>query len=224
MSSPAESIFRERNRTAPQKASAVWPYFKRLLDLLGAFALMIVFSPVIVITAIILGFGGGGILFSQRRIGRNGKPFRCYKFRSMVPHAEQALTQLLENDPMARAEWESTQKLRHDPRVTRIGAFLRKTSLDELPQLINVFRGEMSLVGPRPIIEAELVRYGRASRWYTCVRPGITGLWQVSGRSDTDYRRRIALDIFYSKNHGFKVDILILFKTVLIVLNRRGAY
>ena len=142
----------------------------------------------------------------------------------MVPDAEQKLQRLLAEDPIAQQEWLRDQKLRKDPRVTRTGQFLRKTSLDELPQLLNVIKGEMSLIGPRPIVDDELPRYGRASRWYLAVSPGMTGLWQVSGRNDTDYRRRVALDSYYVRNRSFRLDLMILAKTVSVIVGRRGAY
>jgi UDP-galactose-lipid carrier transferase len=141
----------------------------------------------------------------------------------MVKDADRVLRRVLETDPAARAEWEATQKLRVDPRVTSIGRFLRDTSLDELPQLINVLRGEMSLVGPRPIVEAEIVRYGRDIDHYYDARPGMTGLWQVSGRSDTSYQRRVQLDVWYVKNWSLWHDIAILLKTVPAVLSKDGA-
>ena len=167
---------------------------------------------------------GGPILFAHRRVGHNGRHFYCLKFRSMAIDAEQRLADLLAVDPEARAEWERDHKLRNDPRVTRLGAFLRKTSLDELPQLFNVLRGEMSLVGPRPIVEAEVAKYGRRFRQYCAVKPGITGLWQVSGRNDTSYRTRVALDCVYAKRRNVGLDAYILACTVPAVLARRGSY
>ena len=167
---------------------------------------------------------GGPVLFAHRRIGRDGKTFRCLKFRSMAIDAEARLADLLANDPVARAEWEADHKLRHDPRVTRLGAFLRKSSLDELPQLLNVLKGEMSLVGPRPIVEAEIAKYGRRFRQYCAVKPGITGLWQVSGRNDTSYRTRVALDCVYARQRSAWLDAKVLACTIPAVLSRRGSY
>jgi lipopolysaccharide/colanic/teichoic acid biosynthesis glycosyltransferase len=146
------------------------------------------------------------------------------KFRSMVVNADQMLKQLLDTDPQARAEWESGFKLKNDVRVTRIGRFLRRTSLDELPQLWNVMRGEMSLVGPRPIVDEELARYGADVKYYLQVRPGMTGLWQVSGRSNTDYATRVSLDVDYVKNWSVLRDVVILFKTIRVVVKGHGAY
>lgn len=223
MSSPAGFIDLERNKAAPHVSSVVWPFFKRLLDLLGALALLIVFSPIIATSVVTLGLCGGDILFTQWRVGRGGKAFRCYKFRTMIPDAEEFLKIMIEQDPAVRAEWQRDQKLRYDPRITRIGSFLRKTSLDELPQLINVFKGDMSLVGPRPAMTCQIDLYGRAARWYCSVRPGITGLWQVTARGDSDFRRRTALDCYYARRNSFSMDMSILVRTVWVVLSAKGA-
>jgi lipopolysaccharide/colanic/teichoic acid biosynthesis glycosyltransferase len=201
------------------------PALKRALDLFGAAALLAVLAVPLVLIALLVRVDGGPALFAHRRIGRGGVPFRCLKFRTMVPDAEARLAALLATDPAARAEWEATRKLRDDPRITRIGRFLRASSLDELPQLINVLRGEMSLVGPRPVPEAELAAcYGAAAEHYKSVRPGITGLWQVSGRSDTSYADRVALDVAYVTRPSLREDLRILLRTPLVVLFRRGAY
>jgi lipopolysaccharide/colanic/teichoic acid biosynthesis glycosyltransferase len=163
-------------------------------------------------------------LFRHRRLGRDGRAFSCLKFRTMTMDAEARLTQLLADDPEARAEWERDHKLRNDPRVTALGAFLRRSSLDELPQLFNVLRGEMSLVGPRPIAPAEAARYGRRYRCYCQVKPGITGLWQVSGRNDLSYRSRIAMDCLYAKAKSPALDLWVLAATIPAVLLRKGSY
>ncbi len=167
---------------------------------------------------------GGPAIFAHQRVGQSGRMFPCFKFRTMHVDAEQQLRDLLARDPAARAEWEREFKLRNDPRITGIGHFLRRTSLDELPQLFNVIRGEMSLVGPRPVIRAELERYGDDVDYFLMVRPGMTGLWQVSGRNDVDYETRVYLDTWYVKNWSLWYDIAILFKTVRVVLARKGAY
>ncbi|HGU1916798.1 TPA: sugar transferase, partial [Escherichia coli] len=146
------------------------------------------------------------------------------KFRSMVTNSKEVLENLLLNDPVSKMEWDATFKLKNDPRVTKIGAFLRRTSLDELPQLFNVLKGEMSLVGPRPIIDEELERYNDEVEYYLLSKPGMTGLWQVSGRSDVDYETRVYLDTWYVKNWSMWNDLVILFKTVNVVLRRDGAY
>ena len=166
----------------------------------------------------------GPVIFKHRRIGKDGKEFYCYKFRSMCVDADVKLKELLEKDPEARAEWDKDFKLKNDPRITRSGAFLRKTSLDELPQIFNVLKGEMSLVGPRPIIQAEVPRYGKFIEDYYLVRPGITGMWQTSGRNDIDYEERVQMDTWYVRNWNFWFDIVLLWRTFKIVWGGRGAY
>ena len=195
------------------------------MNVVIALALLLFLLPVMIAVAIaVYAQDGGPILFAHRRIGLNGRIFPCLKFRSMAVDAEARLAELLASDPGARAEWDRDHKLRRDPRVTPLGAFLRKTSLDELPQLINVLRGDMSLVGPRPIVEAEVVKYGHRFRDYCAVKPGITGLWQVSGRNDTSYRTRVALDCVYARRRSVSLDAYIIACTVPAVLARRGSY
>jgi exopolysaccharide production protein ExoY len=191
---------------------------------LAAFALLF-FLPVMVLVALAIWCQDRGpVFFAHRRIGRDGRKFPCLKFRSMAIDAEERLQELLAADPTARAEWERDHKLRNDPRVTRLGLFLRKSSLDELPQLLNVIRGEMDLVGPRPIVEAEASRYGARLKHYCAVNPGITGLWQVSGRNDASYRSRVAMDCVYAKSKSLPLDLWILVVTVPAVLMRKGSY
>lgn len=197
---------------------------KRTFDVTIASAMLLFALPAMFFIALIMfSTDRGPIVFSHERIGQNGKRFRCLKFRSMVVDSQEALRRHLEMFPQARAEWEATQKLRNDPRITRLGRFLRVTSLDELPQLINVIRGEMSLVGPRPIVQDEIVRYADQIEHYAAVRPGITGLWQVSGRSDVDYDQRVQLDTRYVREWSFLGDLVILFKTVKVVALRTGS-
>jgi lipopolysaccharide/colanic/teichoic acid biosynthesis glycosyltransferase len=185
----------------------------------------VLLSPFFLIVALLVRADGGPAFFAHQRVGRGGKLFGCLKFRSMVVDSQTRLEALLANDPTARAEWEATRKLKNDPRITRIGGFLRSTSLDELPQLINVLRGEMSLVGPRPVQEAEIDRYyGASAAHYMAVRPGITGLWQVSGRSETSYESRVALDVSYVSRPSLLADLSILLRTPVAVLSRRGAH
>lgn len=198
--------------------------FGRAVDLVFVALLTLVFAPVIIIASLMLMGSSGPILFSQVRLGRGGRVFQVYKFRTMIPDAEAALKSILEQQPELRAEWEREFKLKSDPRVTPIGRFLRRTSLDELPQLWNVLVGDMSLVGPRPIEPFEISKYGRFAKHYYAQRPGLTGLWQVSGRSDAGYQRRIVLDAFYSKNRSFLLDLTIIAKTVRVVLKGQGAY
>jgi lipopolysaccharide/colanic/teichoic acid biosynthesis glycosyltransferase len=187
-------------------------------------ALVFLLPIMVLVGCAVFAQDGGPVLFAHRRIGRGGRHFHCLKFRSMAVDAEARLQQLLAADPAARAEWAKDHKLREDPRVTRLGAFLRKTSLDELPQLINVLRGEMSLVGPRPIVDGEVAKYGRRFREYCAVKPGITGLWQVSGRNDTSYRTRVAMDCVYARRRNVGLDAYIIAATVPAVLARRGSY
>lgn len=197
---------------------------KRLFDVVVSLFLLIVLSPLLAYISLQIRRSGPGVLFIQKRIGRNGELFPCYKFRTMVPNAEAILKDLLDRDPIARQEWADKTKITDDPRITPIGHFLRRTSLDELPQLWNVLKGDMSLVGPRPILQHEVEKYGDRLKFYKTVRPGLTGLWQVSGRSDTDYNYRVHLDSWYVKNWALWYDIAILFKTVEVVTSRKGAY
>jgi lipopolysaccharide/colanic/teichoic acid biosynthesis glycosyltransferase len=205
--------------------SRVWQHAsKRGLDIIVASSMLLVLLPVMIGIALLVWLDGKSAIFGHPRVGRDGRIFRCLKFRSMVPNAEQALAELLARDAEAAELWSRSRKLQHDPRITLIGRFLRATSLDELPQLFNVLRGDMSLVGPRPVVTAELTgHYGPAATTYMAVRPGITGLWQVSGRSDTSYAERVALDVRYVQQFSFWGDIKILAKTVPAVLLRRGA-
>lgn len=197
---------------------------KRAFDVLGAGALLLVLAPVFLVLAFLVRRDGGQAFYAHTRIGQGGRGFGCLKFRSMVTDSQARLEALLAGDIEARAEWDATRKLKNDPRVTAVGRFLRKTSLDELPQLINVLRGEMSLVGPRPVVASELsTYYGAAAAHYMAVRPGITGLWQVSGRSDTSYAQRVALDVAYASRPSLWQDIKILLRTPMVVLARRGA-
>ncbi len=199
-------------------------YIKRVFDLVLATLILVFLGPLFLLLTVCVAASGRPIFFAHTRIGRHGRPFRCLKFRTMAPDAERRLAEILERDPRAAAEWQLTRKLKDDPRVTRIGRFLRRTSLDELPQLINVIRGEMSLVGPRPVTAEEVEAYGEHRDYYLQSRPGITGLWQVSGRNQLDFRRRVHLDVFYVQNWSLLRDIVILLMTVRVVFSRRGAY
>ncbi|HDU4380941.1 TPA: undecaprenyl-phosphate galactose phosphotransferase WbaP [Klebsiella pneumoniae subsp. pneumoniae] len=197
---------------------------KRLFDIIASIAIIILLSPVLLYISRQVKKDGGPAIYGHEGIGKDGKPFKCLKFRSMVTNSKDVLNELLQNDPEAKREWDTTFKLKNDPRITKIGAVLRRTSLDELPQLFNVLKGEMSLVGPRPIITAELERYNEEVDYYLLSKPGMTGLWQVSGRSDVDYETRVYLDAWYVKNWSMWNDIAILFKTVGVVLKKDGAY
>ncbi|MBI1252326.1 MAG: sugar transferase [Alphaproteobacteria bacterium] len=198
---------------------------KRAFDFSAALAGLIFLSPaMLTIAALIKLQDGGPIFYGHTRIGRNGRRFTCWKLRSMRMDADAALAAHLASNPQAAAEWAATRKLKNDPRITRLGAFLRKSSIDELPQLWNVVRGDMSLVGPRPITREELDIYDKQRRYYLLVRPGITGLWQVSGRSRASYDRRIELDRQYLEGWSFLRDLEILLLTVPAVLSRDGAH
>jgi undecaprenyl-phosphate galactose phosphotransferase len=213
-----------------RRIKALWPEerpgdrVKRLVDIVGALAIGVLSSPVLLLIVAAMWCEGGPIIYRHRRIGRGGAPFECLKFRTMLPNADQVLRDLLNSNPELNLEWVRDRKLRHDPRITWVGRFLRRTSLDELPQLWNVLRGEMSLVGPRPIVREELLRYGRYVRNYLAVLPGITGLWQVTGRNDVNYHRRVVLDTYYVRNRSLSLDVYILVKTTVVVLGGSGAY
>ena len=206
-------------------ADTLRPVAKRGMDIIGASLMLLALALPFLVLYLLVRLDGGSAMFAHKRVGRGGRYFGCLKFRSMVPDAEARLNEVLASDPAARAEWEASRKLKSDPRVTRIGRFLRASSLDELPQLINVLRGDMSLVGPRPVQASELAAfYGAAAEHYQMVRPGITGPWQVSGRSETSYDRRVALDVAYVMQPSLIEDIRLLLKTPAAVLLRRGAY
>lgn len=209
-----------------QQNLAKWSsrFLKRIFDITGSLAIIIFLSPALIYISRKVKQDGGPAIYGHERVGKGGKSFRCLKFRSMVINSTEVLQNLLQNDPSAKEEWEATFKLKNDPRITKIGGFLRRTSLDELPQLFNVLKGEMSLVGPRPIITAELERYNEEIDYYLLSKPGMTGLWQVSGRSDVDYETRVYLDAWYVKNWSMWNDIAILFKTISVVLKKDGAY
>jgi lipopolysaccharide/colanic/teichoic acid biosynthesis glycosyltransferase len=197
---------------------------KRAFDVTLASVMILLALPAMFFIALMMfSTDRGPILFAHERIGHKGRRFKCLKFRSMVVDSQQALQRHLDMFPQARAEWEATQKLRNDPRITPLGRFLRVTSLDELPQLFNVIRGDMSLVGPRPIVQDEVSRYADDIVYYAAMRPGITGLWQVSGRSDVGYDQRVRLDRQYAQEWSFVGDMTILIKTVKVVALRTGS-
>lgn len=223
-----ESLFNEKLMLLRLKNNLARPwnrYLKTMFDFVLTLVGTVAISPILLFIAIwIYKDSPGPVIFKHMRIGKNGKAFPCYKFRSMCVDAKAKLEELLKNDPEAKVEWERDFKLKNDPRITKSGAFLRKTSLDELPQIFNVLKGEMSLVGPRPVIQEELERYGEYVNDYLMVKPGITGMWQVSGRSDIDYQERVLLDSWYVRNWSVWIDIVMLFKTFKVVLLRKGAY
>jgi undecaprenyl-phosphate galactose phosphotransferase len=198
---------------------------KRLFDILFAAVALLLMTPVLLVCgACICATSDGPALFRQRRLGRNGKDFSIVKFRTMLPDAEMLLHKVLASDPRAKQEWERDQKLRNDPRITPLGRFLRRSSMDELPQFWNVLTGDMSIVGPRPIVRSEERFYLDAMETYSAVRPGITGLWQVSGRNDTGYSTRVMLDCEYVRSWSIWLDLRILLKTIKAVFTRTGTY
>lgn len=199
---------------------------KRGFDIIFSIAILIIGFPIFLLIAMAIRLSSNGkVVYSHERIGRGGKPFMCYKFRTMYPDAELRLKEILENKPELRREWEATHKLRNDPRVTPIGRFLRKTSLDELPQFWNVLKGDLSVVGPRPVVKAEVIKHlGVKASKILSVRPGLTGIWQVSGRSDTSYSTRIKLDESYVDNHSILLDLVLIAKTIPNMISSKGAY
>ncbi|MDR1363936.1 MAG: undecaprenyl-phosphate galactose phosphotransferase WbaP [Spirochaetaceae bacterium] len=198
---------------------------KRGLDIIIVICGGIVILPFMLLIVLAIRISSPGkALYTQNRVGQNGRHFKTYKFRTMTIDAAERLKKLLESDEAARLEWEAAHKLKNDPRVTKLGAFLRKTSLDEFPQLINVLKGNMSLVGPRPIVDDEIVKYGDDFQRIFSVKPGITGLWQVSGRSDTNYKDRVSFDTYYLQNWSIWLDMWILYRTAWVVLGHKGAY
>ena len=226
------SIGIEKARSSAGSASNAWTgpglvsdWLIRAMDITITSIALVFFAPLMLLIAIsVYAANPGPIIFAQRRLGLNGKTFHCFKFRTMAVDAAERLQELLLRDPAAREEWERDHKLRNDPRIVGIGRILRKTSLDELPQLINVLLGDMSLVGPRPIVDAEIERYGRYFAFYCSVKPGISGLWQVSGRNDVSYRRRVAIDVKYCSSRSIYLYLKILVLTVPNVIFAKGTY
>ena len=201
--------------------------FKNLLDFLFSIFFLIASLPFFIVISLLIKLSSRGpIFFLQERIGKNNIPFKCIKFRTMHPEAKDILENLLMNDEKLKIEFEQTHKIKNDPRITTIGKFLRKTSLDELPQFINVLKNEMSIVGPRPIVINEKNKYGKNFKKVLSVKPGITGLWQVSGRNNLTYKTRVILDLNYVDNFNFLMDIRILIRTIGVILFPldRGAY
>jgi exopolysaccharide production protein ExoY len=196
--------------------------WKRAIDLAGAAGLLALLLPVLLAMLALVWADGGAPIYGHERVGRGGRRFRCWKLRTMVPDAEARLAGILRDDPSRRAEWARDHKLRDDPRVTRLGRWLRLLSLDELPQLWNVLAGEMSLVGPRPVTRPELARYGASARHYLAVRPGLTGMWQLDGRNDLPYARRVLLDRFYVMRPSIGRDFALLSRTPFAIARRTG--
>lgn len=202
-------------------------FAKRLFDILFSLIVLILFSPVYLILALLIQISSPGpIFYVQKRVGKNYKPFGCLKFRTMIVNADQVLQEMMEKDPHVWQEFQTNFKLKNDPRITWIGRFLRLTSLDEFPQFWNVLKGDMSVVGPRPLVPEELVMYGRHMDKILTIRPGITGLWQVSGRNDIPYEKRVKIDVYYVNSRNFWIDLWIAIRTIGVVFfpNNNGAY
>ena len=227
-SEPSPTVELVQPHQLPIRDVPTRPWLSRMVrngvDRLLALFALVFFAPFFLIVAVLVAMSDGWpIFYSQYRVGQGGRLFRCYKFRTMNRNADRLLDELLANDLTAQEEWRENQKLSNDPRVSCLGAFLRKTSLDELPQFWNVLKGDMAIVGPRPVVSSETWHYGHRIDEYTSVRPGITGLWQVSGRSDTSYDERVRLDCDYVARQSLLFDLSIMLKTVVVVLGRRGA-
>lgn len=222
-----ETVLVQPQQYIPEKTDSllIRKIFKRLIDILGGIVGTFVLIPLTIGIAIanLICKDNGPIFYSQYRMGKNGKLFKMYKYRSMVVGADEKLKKYLEENEEARKEYKKYKKLKHDPRVTKVGEFIRKTSLDEFPQFINVLKGDMSLVGPRPYLEREKDDMNGYYKYITTFKPGLTGLWQISGRSDVDFATRIDLDMQYYYNHSLKGDIKILFKTAMKLVKREGA-
>lgn len=211
--------------TVGRSPSALDAFLIRATDIVVSLAAIVILLPLLLVTMVAVKLTSRGpVLFAHHRLGHGGRTFPCLKFRTMVTDAQERLHHILETDAEARAEWLRDHKLRNDPRITSIGKFLRASSIDELPQFVNVLRGEMSIVGPRPIVTGEIPRYGRYFAHYCSVKPGITGLWQVSGRNDVSYERRVAMDVRYSRVRSFDFNLRIILLTVPMVLLARGSY
>ncbi len=222
-----ETVLVQPQQYIPEKTDSllIEKILKRLIDIFGGIVGTIVLVPLTIGIAIanLICKDNGPIFYSQYRMGKNGKLFKMYKYRSMVVGADEKLKKYLEENEEARKEYKKYKKLKHDPRVTKVGDFIRKTSLDEFPQFINVLKGDMSLVGPRPYLEREKEDMNGYYKYITTFKPGLTGLWQISGRSDVDFATRIDLDMQYYYNHSLKGDIKILFKTAMKLVKREGA-
>lgn len=206
--------------------TSIYCIFKRMIDILGGITGVVLLIPVTIAVYIarkLLKEDDGPLFYEQLRYGKEGKKFRIYKFRSMCVDADKKLKKYLENNEDARKEFEENQKLKNDPRITRIGNFLRKTSIDELPQLINVLKGDMSLIGPRPIVDGEIEKYGTNKNKFLSVKPGLTGYWAANGRNNINYSERIKMELYYVDNMSFKLDLKIFFKTIISVLKKEGA-
>lgn len=209
-----------------KKSKIAYKFIKRVIDIIGSIIGIVILIPVTAIVYMarkILKEDDGPLFYEHLRYGKNGKQFRLYKFRSMCMHADQKLKEYLESNEEARKEFEKNQKLKNDPRITKLGNFLRKTSLDELPQMLNILKGEMSFIGPRPVVDGEIEKYGENKDKFLSVKPGLTGYWQVNGRSNTTYEERMEMELYYVDNCSLWLDIKIFFKTFIAVFKKEGA-
>lgn len=226
-----DMVKKDTNKDAKSKKKInigifIYNIFKRIMDIIGSIIGIVILIPTTICVYIarkILREDDGPLFYEQLRYTKHGKQFRLYKYRSMCMNAGRKLDEYLSNNEEARKEFEENHKLKHDPRITRLGDFLRKTSLDELPQMINIFKGDMSFVGPRPVIEGELEQYGDNMEKFLSVKPGLTGYWQANGRSNTSYEERMKLEMYYIDHYSFWLDVKIFFKTFIVVLKREGA-
>lgn len=220
-----DSIYKKKQNLTDLnvKQGEIYKYVKRIIDVVGCSIGLIVLSPIFIIIAVLIKIEDpkGPVFYSHNRIGKNGKIIPVYKFRSMFQNADQMLHNFT---PEQKREYAENYKLKKDPRITTVGHFIRKTSLDELPQLVNVLKGEMTIVGPRPIIELELDKYGEYRDIYLSITPGLTGMWQAFGRSETSYEQRIRMDVYYAKNRCLLLDIKIILWTIISVVLQKGAY
>lgn len=214
----------EMNVIGPKTVHPSWLDCKRFIEVPLVLVIIVALAPLILFISLAVMHDGGPAFYKQTRIGRGGRQFQCWKFRSMSIDAQERLAKLLSSNPEIHGEWVRERKLRHDPRITPIGRWLRRYSFDEIPQLFNVLNGTMSLVGPRPIVEEEIEQYGRYFEAYALCVPGITGLWQVSGRNDLSYKARVRIDALYASRRSFWLDMFILIRTPLVVFTARGAY
>jgi len=209
------------------KNKKIYTFTKDFLDIVASVTFLIIGFPIFLLIALLIKLSSSGpIFYFHKRLGKNNKYFNCVKFRTMYPESSDILENLLEKNDDIKREFEKNHKIKNDPRITPIGKILRKTSLDELPQFINVLRSEMSIVGPRPIVKEEINKYGDAFKKVSSIKPGITGLWQVSGRNNLTYRKRILLDLIYVENHNLLMDIRIIIRTIGVIIfpHDRGAY
>lgn len=223
MNEASIELLNENLKVKKEKSYFLYNGIKRMFDIVLAMISIVLLMPIFLIIAIIIKFDSkGNIIFKHKRIGKNGQPIYLYKFRTMYTNSNEILEELLK-DPKIKKEWEENYKLTNDPRITKVGSFLRKSSLDELPQLLNILMGNMSFVGPRPLVEKEIEKYGKNKNKLLSVIPGLTGWWACNGRSCTTYEERIKLELYYVKNRSIKLDLKVIFKTFITVLKRTGA-